>query len=155
MSLWKATEKQGMPQGMPAATWRFPPRASRAVPMPSDQSLGHAGSPCPASWQGAGYRQVCVATKPSDSVCAWCYKADSLPCHLISLSFPGCKRFLRLHPKPPAFRSSHSFASLLRSCLGLSARLMLQHCQEFDLQLLPGPFVHVGTERGAEKVGKR
>lgn len=32
---------------------------------------------------------------------------------------------------------------------------MLWHCQEFDLQLLSGPLVHVGTRRGAEKAGKR
>lgn len=48
----------------------------------------------------------------------------------------------------PASRPSHSFASLLRSCLRLSARPMPRRCQEFALQLLRGPLAHVGTEGG-------
>lgn len=134
-----------------------------ALPSSGQPSCSRAIRPVARAFQlslprvpaGAGYRQVCVGTNPSVSVCAWCYKADSLPCLPISFSFPGCKQFLCSHPKRPAFRSSHSFASLLRSCLGLSARLMPRRCQEFDLQLLPGPLVQVGTGRGAEKAGKR
>lgn len=127
--------KQGMPQGMPTAPWLFPPRASQAVPVPSDQSLGHAGSPGPVSWQGAGYRQVCVGTNPSDSGCTWCYKGDSLPCCLIILASQAasgssaCTQThpLFTHPTPLPPCSAVVLGSQHGRCFG-TARSLISNC---------------------------
>jgi len=132
---------------MPAAMQRFPPSYSRAI----RPAAGASRLSPPCILAGAGYRQVRLGTSPSDSTGALCYKADSpLPSYSLELPELQVVPLLAL-----AFRSSHSFASFFRSCLGLSARPMLQRCQEFDLQLLPSPFTHVGSGRGAEKAGKR